>query len=77
MPGKINFDSFKNSSGVIFAVVGNVTAIPGNFEVYVAAEDVRNEDNTRRLNWPVYTEFGMLDAEGHTQPCVVGCSRRK
>lgn len=72
IPGRINLESFKNSSGVILSSIGSVTAIPGNLDVYVAEAEVRNEGKTLFTNWPVYTEFGILDAEGQTQPWVVG-----
>ena len=51
-PGIINFESLRNSSGVMRSRIGSVTAIPGNFDVNVAHAAVRKDGETGSANWP-------------------------
>ena len=53
IPGRINLESFKKSSGVIFSAKGSVTAMPGNLDVNVAEDEDLKDGSTRRLNCPV------------------------
>ena len=75
IPGIMNFDRLRNSSGVIFSGKSRVTAIPGNLVVYVAAMSALKSECTGFTNWPVNTEFGIVAALIQAWPCVTGWVR--